>query len=157
MIRIRSYTPSDLPMLREMTAEAFDGVSIDQGIDREFGPINGHDWRWRKMRHVDDDARRDPNGILIALSEADEIIGYVSTWCDHEGGIGHIPNLVVAAGQRGQGIGRTLLEHALDRFRQAGLTHAKIETLVQNDVGKGLYESLGFREVARQIHFAMEL
>ena len=47
--------------------------------------------------------------------------------------------------------------YALDRFRAAGLTHAKIETLVQNEVGKGLYESLGFREVARQIHFAMEL
>jgi ribosomal protein S18 acetylase RimI-like enzyme len=38
-----------------------------------------------------------------------------------------------------------------------GLTHAKIETLVQNDVGNALYTSLGFREVARQIHFAMKL
>jgi N6-L-threonylcarbamoyladenine synthase/ribosomal-protein-alanine N-acetyltransferase len=109
------------------------------------------------MRHVDEDAARDPAGILVAIAVDNRVVGYVSTWCDHDGGIGHIPNLVVAAGCRGQGIGRTLLQHALDRFRAAGLTHAKIETLVQNDVGRGLYESLGFREVARQIHFAMEL
>jgi ribosomal protein S18 acetylase RimI-like enzyme len=157
MIRIRPYASADLLLLREMTAEAFNGVSIDQGIERAFGPINGRDWQWRKMRHVDEDAARDPAGILVAIADDDRIVGYVSTWCDHDAGIGHIPNLVVAAGCRGQGIGRTLLQHALDRFRAAGLTHAKIETLVQNEVGKGLYESLGFREVARQIHFAMEL
>ena len=34
---------------------------------------------------------------------------------------------------------------------------AKIETLEQNPVGQALYPSLGFREVARQIHYAMRL
>jgi ribosomal protein S18 acetylase RimI-like enzyme len=37
------------------------------------------------------------------------------------------------------------------------LTHARIETLVQNGVGNHLYTSIGFREVARQIHFAIDL
>ena len=35
--------------------------------------------------------------------------------------------------------------------------HAKIDTVVQNAVGIGLYTDLGFREVARQVHFAMKL
>ena len=34
---------------------------------------------------------------------------------------------------------------------------AKIETLDQNPIGQKLYPSLGFREVARQIHYAMRL
>ena len=34
---------------------------------------------------------------------------------------------------------------------------AKIETLEQNLVGQALYPSLGFKEVARQVHYAMRL
>jgi len=158
MIQIRSFQPSDLSRLKEMTAEAFNGVSIDQGIEQRFGIINGHNWQWRKCRHIDEDVLEDASGIFIAeLSEDDAIVGFITTWRDAESGFGHIPNLVVAAGHRGQGIGRQLIAFALDRFRAAGLTHARIETLVQNEVGCGLYQSMGFEEIARQIHFAMEL
>jgi len=89
--------------------------------------------------------------------EDGQIVGYVTTWQDRAGGIGHIPNLAVAALHRNQGLGRTLLEHALNHFRAAGLTHAKIETLAQNAIGNHLYPSLGFVEVARQIHFVAKL
>jgi ribosomal protein S18 acetylase RimI-like enzyme len=153
---IRPFRSDDLPRLKEITVEAFTGVSIDQGIDKQFGPIGGHDWRWRKARHLDVDTQIDPNGIFVA-EIAGRVVGYVSTWIDRETGIGHIPNLALVPECRGQGLGRQLLLHAFDHFRGAGITHAKIETLVQNDVGKHLYESLGFREVARQIHFVADL
>ena len=39
----------------------------------------------------------------------------------------------------------------------SGLTHAKIETLAQNAIGNHLYPSLGFVEVARQVHFLAKL
>jgi ribosomal protein S18 acetylase RimI-like enzyme len=155
---IRPFQPADLPTLRQIAVEAFEGVSIDQGIEHAFGPVNGHDWRWRKGRHIDEDARRTPDGIFVAVDEqTDVVLGFVTSWRDDEAGIGHIPNISIAAGHRGQGIGRLLLQHVLQEFRRHGLTHARIETLVQNDVGYGLYTSLGFREVARQIHFAMDL
>jgi ribosomal protein S18 acetylase RimI-like enzyme len=153
---LRPFRPDDLPRLKSITTAAFDGVSIDQGIEREFGPVNGHDWQWRKARHLDDDAARDPAGIFVA-EEAGQVVGYITTWQDREAGIGHIPNIAIDAAFRGQGLGRKLIEHALDHFRAAGLSHAKIETLVQNEVGNHLYRSLGFREVARQIHFVAEL
>ena len=57
---IRPYHPDDLPTLKAMTVAAFNGVSIDQGIERLFGPIHGHNWEWRKARHLDVDAERDP-------------------------------------------------------------------------------------------------
>lgn len=136
--------------------DAFDGVSIDQGIESEFGEIAGRDWRWRKGRHFDDDVRRDPAGIIVAVLDG-QPVGFISSWIDHETGFGHVPNLSLAPECRGRGIGRRLVELALQRFRDAGITHARIETLVHNDIGNALYRSLGFREVARQIHFVAEL
>jgi len=142
--------------LKRLTTEGFVGVSIDHGIEEQFGLINGHDWRWRKARHIDDDVGREPQGVFVA-EDRGQIVGYITSWQDREAGIGHIPNLAVAASHRNQGLGRLLLEHALKHFRAAGLTHAKIETLAQNAIGNHLYPSLGFVEVARQVHFVAKL
>ena len=37
------------------------------------------------------------------------------------------------------------------------MTHARIETLDTNEVGHGLYMSMGFEELALQVHFLKEL
>ena len=116
-VSFRQFRPEDLPLLMEMTAEAFDGVSIDQGIERLFGTIDGHEWGWRKARHVEDDAARDAAGIFVAQLDG-EMVGYISTRIDREAGVGFIPNLVVRRGQRGVCIGRRLIEHAMDHFRR---------------------------------------
>lgn len=155
-MKIRLYQPADLPLLKAITVEAFTGVAIDHGIEEQFGPVNGHDWKWRKARHLDDDAARDPAGIFVAEDES-RVVGYITTWQDREAGIGHIPNIAIAPEFRGQGLGRLLIEHALAHFRASGLSHAKIETLAQNAVGNHLYRDLGFVEVARQVHFVAKL
>ena len=155
-MKLRPYRPQDLPILKQIMVEAFDGVSIDQRIEQEFGPINGHDWTWRKARHLDIDVDRAPSGLTV-MEDGDQIVGFISTWQDKEAGIGYIPNISLIPGYRGRGLGRQLIQFALDQFRKSGLTHAKIETLAQNDLGNHLYTSLGFREVAQQIHFASDL
>ena len=115
-MQIRLYAAGDLPHIKELTVAGFAGVSIDHGIEQAFGPINGHDWRWRKARHIDDDIARDAAGVFVA-EDGGQIVGYVTTWQDRDGGIGHIPNLAVAVSHRNQGLGRLLLERALDHFR----------------------------------------
>jgi ribosomal protein S18 acetylase RimI-like enzyme len=142
--------------MKAITVEAFDGVSIDRNIEEQAGPINGRDWKWRKAKHIDDDVAREPAGAFVA-ELGGEVVGYITTWHDTDSGIGNIPNLAVDRDQRGHGIGRKLIEHALAHFRQLGLRYARIETLAQNPVGQNLYPSLGFREVARQIHYGMPL
>jgi ribosomal protein S18 acetylase RimI-like enzyme len=157
-IVIRPYRESDRPALRDLTVAAFDGVSIDHNIDRALGPVAARDWRWRKARHVDEDI--DAPGAEIAVAEEiehAEVVGYISLRYERESRVGWIPNLAVVAGLRGQGLGRRLIEHALARFRAEGMTVARIETLEQNPVGRHLYPSVGFIEVARQIHFALSL
>ena len=155
-VQIRTYQPGDLPLLKALTVEAFEPVSIDRNIEEQLGVINGHDWRWRKSRHIEEDVERDAKGVFVAVVN-DNVVGYITTWNDADAGLGFIPNLAVDAGQRGKGIGRRLIEHALDHFRSLGLTHARIETLEQNSIGQQLYPSLGFREVARQVHYCMPL
>ena len=155
-MKIRNWREDDLPVLREILVDSFGGVSIDEGIEERFGEINGRDWRWRKARHLDDDLRR-PEAAIFVMEEGERIVGFISTWIDREAGIGQIPNLSIREEYRGRGGGRRLIEYALDHFRDRGVTHAKIETLAQNDIGRHLYPSVGFREVARQIHFVAEL
>jgi ribosomal protein S18 acetylase RimI-like enzyme len=157
-IAIRPYREADRQAVRDLTVSGFEGVSIDHNIDDRLGPIAGRDWRWRKSRDIDRDI--DELGAELAVAEDDEtgsVVGYVTMQSDPETRIGWIHNLAVSAAVRGAGLGRRLLEHALDHFRAAGMTVAKIETLDQNPIGQHLYPSVGFREVARQIHYAMPL
>lgn len=155
-IEIRAYRPDDLPAIKQLTVDSFVGVTLEQNVEKCLGILHGHDWKWRKARHLDEDAQANPEGIFVAEQD-DEVVGYITTRVDAEAGKGRIPNLAVAASMRGQGLGRMLIEHAVEYFRSKGLSYAMIETMAQNDVGNHLYPSCGFEEVARQVHFARKL
>jgi ribosomal protein S18 acetylase RimI-like enzyme len=118
--------------------------------------LGGHDWRWRKARHINDDVAANPTGIFVAETEG-RLVGYITTQIDRESGKGRIPNLAVDAEFRGQGLARQLIERALHYFRAEGLEYALIETMAQNVAGNNLYPACGFVEVARQVHFARKL
>lgn len=154
---IRTYRPEDLEALKKITAICFAGVSIDRNIEVEFGPIGGRDWRWRKLRHIDADVAGDhARGVFV--SEIDgQVVGYITTRVDPQSKIGWIPNMAVLPEHQQQGLGRELMQKALDYLRQQGMECAKIETLEQNPVGSRFYPGMGFREVARQIHYVMHL
>ena len=153
---IRAFSPEDLPKLQQITMDAFEPVSIDRNIERKYGVINGVDWKTRKADHIRLDAEREAEGIFVLEWEG-LIVGYITCWCNRLAGIGNIPNLAVDGNYRGRGLGRRLINHAIEYFRQQGMTHIRIETLDQNTVGKSLYPSLGFEEIARQVHYCMEL
>lgn len=153
---LRCYRPDDLETIKRLTVEAFDGVSLEHNVESALGILDGRDWRWRKARHIDEDVAANATGIFVA-EVGSRVVGYVTTLIDRDCGRGRIPNLAVAAEFRGQGLGRQLIEHALDYFRREGLAYAMIETMAQNETGQHLYPACGFVEVARQIHFARKL
>jgi ribosomal protein S18 acetylase RimI-like enzyme len=153
---IRLAQPADRDELIRLTIEGFEGIAIDQNVERELGILGGHDWRWRKARHVDEDMKENPGGVFVG-EENGMVLGYISTRIDREAGKGRIPNLAVDRAVRGRGIGRLLIEYALDYFRREGMAFAMIETMANNPVGQHLYPSCGFVEAGRQIHYAMKL
>lgn len=155
-ITIRPYRPDDLDTLRRLTVGSFAGVTLEQDVETALGVLNGRDWRWRKARHIDEDVAANPAGVFVAEAGG-RVVGYVTMRIDREAGRGRIVNLAVAAEARNHGLGRRLIEHALDYFRAEGLEYAVIETMAQNAAGDHLYRSCGFAEVARQIHFARKL
>jgi ribosomal protein S18 acetylase RimI-like enzyme len=155
-MRIRIFQPNDLPELKRITIEAFDGIAIDQRVEEQLGLLHGLDWRARKARHIDDDVEANPGGVFVA-EEDGKILGYITTRLERAIGKGRIPNLAVTQEARGRGVGRELIEHAVGYFRQEGMSFAMIETMAYNEVGNHLYPACGFVEIARQVHFARKL
>jgi ribosomal protein S18 acetylase RimI-like enzyme len=153
---LRPYQPADLDAIKRLTIDSFPGVTVEQNVEDKLGQLAGHDWRWRKARHIDEDVAANAGGIFVA-ELAGQVIGYVTTRVDVEAGKGRIPNLAVDEAFRGQGLGRQLIERALEYFRETGLEYAMIETMAQNEIGNQVYPACGFVEVARQVHFARRL
>lgn len=156
VMTIRPFQSADLPTLQRLTVESFEGLAMDQTIEEKFGILAEHDWRWRKARHLEQDCEGNPEGVFVAEEEG-EIIGYITTQIDREAGKGRIPNFAVDAAARGRGLGRSLIEHALDYFRRERLAYATIETMTHNPIGQHLYPACGFVEIGRQIHYAQKL
>ena len=152
----RPYRESDMETLRAITAICFDGVSIDQNIERRYGTIAGKGWQWRKAGHIGADAAAHPEGILVCEEEG-EVVGYVTARPNPETRIGGIPNLAVLPGHQGRGVGKALIAKAVEYLKAGGMRYVRIETIEQNETATALYSKLGFQEVARQIHYVMPI
>jgi len=155
-VTIRHFRPEDLPTLRQITVDSFGSVAFDQMLEDRLGIWNERDWRMRKADSIDDDCTANPAGCFVAVRD-DVILGYITTRVDVVNSMGRIPNLAVVTEARGLGLGRRLIHHALDYFRESHLKVAKIETMASNVIGQSLYPSCGFEEIGRQVHFGMRL
>jgi len=155
-VTIRRFREPDRSAIHRITVACFEEVSLHAIAQRKYGAFRGGAWQERKLADVDADLEEDANGAFVAV-EDDGVAGFITTRCDERTGIGHILNVAVDPDFQGQGLGAALLRHALDHFAQRGLTHAKIETLVNNAAGRHLYPKLGFEELAGQIHYMLEL
>jgi len=155
-VAIRGFEPADLEELKRITIACFNGVAFDQMIEDRFGLLNGTDWRSRKARQIEDDVTTNAAGVFVA-EENGKILGYITSTVDRVAGKGRIPNLAVSAKAQGKGVGRHLIQHALDYFKREGMAYAVIETMAGNEVGQHLYSSCGFVEIGRQVQYAMKL
>lgn len=153
---IRHFIERDRPAIHRITAACFEYVSLHALAERKYGKFRGIPWQKRKIADVDADLSGDPRDVFVA-AEGDEVIGFVTTRPDRRTGIGYILNVAVDPKWQGRGVGSALIRRALQHFVKLGMTHAKIETLVGNAAGEHLYPKLGFEELARQIHYMLEL
>lgn len=154
---LRPYREADRERVLAITEAAFPGASLDRLMEERHGLLGETTWADRKRAGVDADLLANPHGVFLAEDDAGRVLGYITTRLNPATRLGWIPNLAVDPAAQGQGLGRALLEAALDYFRAVGMTHAKIETLATNERGQGLYPSLGFVELVRQIHYTLEL
>jgi ribosomal protein S18 acetylase RimI-like enzyme len=158
---IRLFRESDRARLKTITADVFGPAAVDYYLERRFGAIQGHDWSWRKARHIDDDVRGNVGGVFVydngPTPPDGTVVGYITVALDRDAGIGRIVNLAVSVEAQGHGVGRALVEHALEYLRTEGMLLARVETLEGNAAGQHLYPALGFERVIRQIYYATQL
>jgi GNAT superfamily N-acetyltransferase len=92
---------------------------------------------------------------LIVAEQDDRIVGCVTFYGDgRASGQGEWPEgwagilrLAVPPGERGAGIGRALVEEAIRRCRERGVTTLALHTTVWMDVARNMYERMGFVRV----------
>jgi len=113
-------------------------MTQDQGGGRV-----GHLDEWR--RQFVTDAEYDPTLCLVA-SNRDGILGVAQCWTS-----AFIKNLAVHPCAQGQGLGRALLLHSFQVFKQRGEPYVDLKVLESNLRARRLYESAGMGFVLRDI------
>jgi len=87
------------------------------------------------------------DGMLVA-EEGGEIVGYVAvgraTRLESNRHVADIRGLAVAPDHQGRGLGRALVEAALDAARERGARKVTLRVLGPNTAARALYESCGF-------------
>lgn len=84
---------------------------------------------------------RNPNTCFAARS-AGELVGCILS--GHDGRRGYIYHAVVAEQARGQGLGRRLVDRALEALRAEGIHKAALVVFADNAGGNAFWEALGF-------------
>ncbi|VVN93928.1 Mycothiol acetyltransferase [Pseudomonas fluorescens] len=91
------------------------------------------------------DAEFDPTLCLVA-SNADGILGVAECWTS-----AFIKHLCIHPCAQGQGLGRALLLHSFQVFKQRGEPYVDLKVLESNQRARQLYESAGMVLVLRDV------
>lgn len=130
-VRIRRAAPSDGPAVRAFVFATLRSYGIEpdpDGLDADvmqFG-TNGDG----------------PADEIVAELDG-RTVGSVAM-APREAGVGHFSKFFVDAGYRGRGIGRLLLQAAVDQARRRGYTRLELETRTAFEEAVHLYEATGW-------------
>lgn len=139
-LNVRSYEPGDAPAVKALLDEAYGGW------DRDYVARPLDDWIAFMTEHDEFDP------ALWFLVERDgELIGCALHWRERRRS-GWVKDLVVQAGERGNGLGTALLHQGFRAYAERGVPRVGLKVDASNPTGApALYERLGF-DVDRRYH-----
>lgn len=88
---------------------------------------------------------------LIGAFRGDRLVGYAVTWT--VGDQSELGNVAVDESERGRGVGRKLVEQALDGVRRRGSREVFLEVRESNVHAQELYQAVGFRVISRRKNY----
>lgn len=147
MIRLRSATVDDIPILKKWDEEVKvwasggreDSFDWDNEIPRQV--------KWRELLIAELDGR--PIGFIQVINAAEEETHY---WGDVEVGAMAIDIWIGATGDRNRGFGSQMMRLAADRcFANARTTTILIDPLESNVRACRFYERLGYQFVETRV------
>ena len=130
---IREFNKSDIPSMLRIWNEV---IRADNAFpqDSELEEENAYDYF-------------SSQSFTGVLEDNGEIAGVYILHPNNIGRCGHIANAsyAVDASRRGQGIGRKIVAHCLEKASQLGFRIIQFNAVVKSNAGAiGLYESMGF-------------
>lgn len=144
---VRSATPADLPEIGRLGA-----LLVEEHYDfdpQRFlapGPQTPADYASFISTQLDD-----PNKTVLVADDDGSVVGYAfgavegHDFLAFRGPAGVLHDLIVAADYRGRGVGRLLLNAALDFFKSRGVPRVVLSTAEQNGTAQRLFATMGFR------------
>jgi RimJ/RimL family protein N-acetyltransferase len=149
VITIRKARPEDAASLVEL------GSAV--GREPEAWLLNTDGWRSvgeerRYLRAL----KRHPHAAVFVADDDGAVVARLSVARDPHAASRHVADLglFVAMSHRRRGIGRALLEQAVDWAREAGVTKLELHVFPWNEPAIMLYEGFGFeREGLRRRHY----
>jgi ribosomal protein S18 acetylase RimI-like enzyme len=66
--------------------------------------------------------------------------------------VGHVDSFYVSPENRGQGVGRRLMDAAYEAMREAGASTVALEMVADNEIARRFYEQEGFTTTFVQMH-----
>jgi ribosomal protein S18 acetylase RimI-like enzyme len=143
---VRPATPEDvpgvLPMVRAICA-------MHERLDPErYAMLPDVVERYRRWLP---ERARDPRSVFLVAEDAGAPVGFLIGTVEASIPIyrlaefGFIHDVWVDPARRGAGVGRTLVDEALARFRAMGITQVRLETAAANEGARRLFSSRGFR------------
>lgn len=147
--RIRPAVPADAPALVAL-GRAVGGEPEGWLLSGEGRRGVGDERRYLRS------LRRHPHAAVLVAQAPEGVVGRLSIARDPHPASQHVADLglVVAATHRRRGIGRALMEGAIEWARGAGVRKLELHVLPHNAPAIALYETLGFeREGYRREHY----
>lgn len=129
--RIRPARSADPPRLAQLEAECFSDPWSEDGFRELLAAAGGL--------------------VLVAEDSRGEVVGYLAVRrvLDES----EILNLAVAVPWRRRGIGRALLEGAVEELRGHGIRQVYLEVRESNVAAQRLYGGLGFRQIGQRPNY----
>jgi ribosomal protein S18 acetylase RimI-like enzyme len=101
-----------------------------------------------------------PAGNLVARRRDRMITGFIVSAIEEgtdSGPLGFVVSLAVTPSQRGRGLGRLLLAHALTAYATAGLAGSSLQVGASNRTAAALYDSLGYRITDNEMAYRLDI
>jgi dTDP-4-amino-4,6-dideoxy-D-galactose acyltransferase len=135
---LRPATAADLPAIEALSRTAHHDTRFfkDAGFPASRAADLYAEWIRRDFRL---------HRIFVVPGREAGIAGYVTCQNETAPGVGRIGLIAVAETERQRGLGRTLVEGALQWFRDTGRPEVRVVTQASNIPAQRVYQSLGFR------------
>ena len=138
-MRIRKFSEKDISRFIELAAQLGYDVSEEQFKDR--------------YQCIKDD---DDHGLLVAVDENDEVVGWVHAAVDHSLLVDKraiILGLVVDLNHRKGGIGRDLMNAAENWAKERDCMGVRLNAGATRTEAHQFYENLGYQNIKTQLAF----